>query len=572
MDKFETYVITSGSWDNITEGVVLANYRGFIYYLVGPGGVPGTWNSSSFGGGSGFVNTGYFDLEYPYNAGSLNVYINTGGSTYLSLDIASGSPADGTPIEIYADSGNIYIYTDNVSPSTDERSLNGAYGPGNNTTLNNFYNQRLDNISNLTPQGGVTSDFSQNIGATGFGGGGFYGGVGSTGPYGYGSGSAVDSIPGTRGYAVLTFIPKTMVETVYFNGSSAATGNIGATGLYIYNMTGGGGGGGGGAYSSTYGCFAGGGGGSAEQRYGFALFGPSDTYKVAPPGAGGAGGDHADAAPGESGGTGMMGSIVCQGGQGGYGASITSPGYSASGGYGWYGGGRGFGSGINQYDGTARTYLPSNFPINGSNSRSSDGGGFVYIDYGQGHIVTGESYSNAGGGGGGWYGGNGAWNVAGIGNYADPTVALGYGGGGGGGAQSEGSELNGNATGGSVGFIYYSKFYDTPNLDYHHIVLNNPPPDNTTTFNFFQFKDYKGVWFFLSGDKYVNTPFDNNVCVNTGHFLIQEDNVRTITITKDTAGYYSIKITFSILNGKTQTFTMKATTPQPYMDLLFYKG
>jgi hypothetical protein len=518
-DKFKTYVITDPTQTsfNFTLGPTgLTGYDGFLYLMMGTGGYGGNYPNITppQGGGGGFINAGYVDLNYPYTVREINVG-SSGSSTNLSIGYTGPNidPTNGnTPFILKADEGQ-YKYLNAISGTSTEL-VSGFYSGANTfSTGPSLINQRGDSSEGqgasgpTGPRGFVNNDFGQGNGPTGIlGGGGFYGGtVGPTGPFGFSSGGWYDTgassgATGTLGYTVITLIPSSLaINTSFLTGS---TGTIGNTGLYLYSLLGGGGGG----YVGN-----GGGGGSGDIRNGFLNNSGSISYEI------GAGGT-----PGATGGDitistdGFTTALTAIGGE--------SPGPN-TGGKGFFAGGF---NGSNPIEGQNYINLPSNFSI------TADGAGSVDISsYGQG--------VSSGGGGGGPYGGNYNGN------------GQGYGCGGGG---------QGSGYAGSGGYAILKQLIQN-NFKYMNITSSTVilPPT---------FYSFTGVWGFMDAPSSMSQLNVSKSYFNTFHFLIKEDNVQRIDIVKDSNSYFATTISFSRLNNKVQQFKMTATDPSPYMSLVFY--
>lgn len=556
--SLKTYVIT-GSSSNVTQTIIspeLDNYGGFLWLISGKGG-----SNNTSGGNAGFVNSGYTDFTYPYTFDKtygINVLLGATGISNLSYKYTD-SPGGGTGTVVFnADQGN---------------SSSGFFLGANNTTS---VSQR--GVTGTTSsEGYLTNDYGASL----LGGGGFYGGTtgasGPTGPFGYSSGTYDNIGSPAPGYAVITLIPSSIESNVFFEGvtgSVGVTGIHGVTGLNLYSILGGGGGGG-----ACDGTIGGGGGGSSEFKSGFFQVNSTSNiyYSI---GRGGTGGTIVSFSPtdgidGEN--TILNGNsenIISRGGKGGkksssYNGGEGGIGYFSGGGGGASvdtGGGTFYGSSqvnsfinINSYKGEGGNQIPVfagrgagyvfgsniNIPLEGF----GQGGNFDYTS-GVGTYDTGI----AGGGGAGLWGGNGAFlNTYTSQIQINGTDASGYGGGGGGGASINN---NGVGTNGSGGYVLM-KTLSTTNLKFYKITTN-------TKFTYSQFYAYTGFWFFLDGDTGFNA-FD------TGHFLINPDGVGSIQFTK-TSGYWNINVTFdTLINNKTQVFSLKASSPQNYCKMLFYK-
>ena len=384
-DTFKTYVITdptqtSLNWSLGPTG--LTGYDGFLYILMGTGGYGGNYPNITpeQGGSSGFINAGYIDLNYPYTVKEISV-TSSGSSTNLTIGYTGPNidPTNGASSFILkADEGQ-YKFLNAVGSGTSSEVVTGFYSGANTLSIGpTLINQRGDSSEGqgasgpTGPRGSVTTDFGQGNGPTGvFGGGGFYGGTeGPTGPFGFSSGGWYDTsgptgTNGTLGYAIITLIPSSLVNTTNF--LTGGTGTIGDTGIYLYSLLGGGGGGRVGN---------GGGGGSGDIRHGFLNTSTSLDYNI------GAGGS-----PGITGGDTEIstdGFVSVLSAVGGEVANLDT------GGKGFFAGGF---NGSTPMEGQTFINLPSNFSI------TADGAGSVDIStYGSG--------VSSGGGGGGPYGGN----------------------------------------------------------------------------------------------------------------------------------------------------------------------
>ncbi len=562
--SLKTYVIT-GSSSDVTQTIIspeLDNYGGFLWLIAGKGG-----SNTGSGGNAGFVNSGYTDFTYPYTFDKtygINVNLGATGISNLSYKYTD-SPGGGTGYVVFnADQGN---------------SSSGFFLGANNTTS---VSQR--GVTGTTgSQGYLTNDYGVSL----LGGGGFYGGTtgasGPTGPFGYSSGTYDNIGSPAPGYAVITLIPSSIESNVFFEGvtgGAGVTGIHGVTGLNLYSILGGGGGG---AASDVSGI-GGGGGGSGEFKSGFFQVNSTSNiyYSI---GRGGTGGNYVSFNPTD----GIDGdntnliinneNIISRGGKAG---NVTT---NLNGGVGYFSGGGGGGSddaaGGNVY---GSSQVDSFININSYKGEGGNqialyagrGGGYVFGDnnmiisnppnppilegFGQGgnFAYASNGIGGAGGGGGGLWGGNGSvYSIIGFPDQISGTDASGYGGGGGGGSGYGFIGTNPNGTNGSGGYVLM-KTLNTTNLKFYKITTTN------TKFTYSQFYAYTGFWFFLDGDTGFNA-FD------TGHFLINADGVGSIQFTK-TSGYWNIDVTFDTkINNKTQVFSLKASSPQNYCKILFYK-
>lgn len=533
--NFKTYVITNPSQTSpsLTLGPTgLTGYDGFFYLIMGPGGNGGDVSSVyNYGGPSGYMSSGYVDLNHPYSVEYVTVDLNPsiGTEIYLTYNAAGPNidPSLGnSPFTIKVDTGQIYLLN-RADPLVQNNYISGFYAPANNFPIGNpqIFNQRGERIVNITQaEGAVTDDFGQGDNSSLYAGAGFYGGSltpsGVTGPFGYGSGNWYNNPGlGTVGYAVITLVPSALINNSYF--FTGGTGSIGP-GTYIYSLLGGGGAGGPASSGSIFG--PGGGGGSGDIRHGIITTTNNVNYEI---GLGGYGGTN-PSIPSISGGDTIISydliNLSAIGGE--------TPGIF-EGGAGYFAGGFN-GPSIFVQEGQSYANIPSNFTNN------ANGAGPVNTNYGQGggSDPSGNSY----GGGGGPYGGNWAAN------------AFGYGCGGGGGG--------GNGTSG------YAILKQLVENNFKYLKITSP-----TLFSPADFFDYTGVWGFMDAPDTSLVPLapPGRSYFNTFHFLIKEDNVQEISITKDTQSYFTTTISFSQLNGKTQKFTMTGLQPSPYMVLFFYR-
>jgi len=558
--SLKTYVIT-GSSSNVTQTIIspeLDNYGGFLWLISGKGG-----SNTTSGGNAGFVNSGYTDFTYPYTFDKtygINVLLGATGISNLSYKYTD-SPGGGTGYVVFnADQGN---------------SSSGFFLGANNTSS---VSQR--GVTGTTSsEGYLTNDYGASL----LGGGGFYGGTtgasGPTGPFGYSSGTYDNTGSPAPGYAVITLIPSSIESNVFFEGVTGAvgvTGIHGVTGLNIYSILGGGGGGAGGAGNRAANGGAGGGGGVFKSGFFQVNSSTNINYTI---GQGGTGGTIGVVNPGGNdninGDSGYNSSlifgnenIISIGGEGGINGYVNFNPISV-GGRGYFGGGAGIRGSGSTYYGYPESMSYINIPSYngeassiGGNTLAGNGAGFVFGDnniisggtllgYGQGANANGGGIIDyAGGGGGGLWGGNGGFYTSSI--QLNATSASGYGSGGGGSASTS-QGYGGNGSGGYV----LMKTLNTTNLKFYKIITN-------TKFTYSQFYLYTGFWFFLDGDTGFNA-FD------TGHFLINPDGVGSIQFTK-TSGYWNINVTFDTkINNKTQVFSLKASSPQNYCKILFYK-
>jgi hypothetical protein len=516
-DKFKTYVITNPSSTSLTFSLGstgLTGYDGFLYLLMGSGGPGGTVGGISYGGSSGYINSGYIDLNYPYNVRDITVKLNPASITTLSVGYTGPNydPTNGaSDFVLLADQGqSCNIVT---SPTTGYR-IAGLYGPSNGFSSQSvggnpyLINQRgIDSSGGpdgpLNGQGGMTNDFCQYQSSPEIlGGGGFYGGtLGPTGPFGFSSGSWFSPPTGTNGtlgYAIITLIPSLSVQSTVFATGGGNTGTIGNSGIYLYSLLGGG--------AAGYG---GGGGGSGDTNFGFINSSNSLQYTIGEGGITTAIGGKTSFSEDNY----TLTEILASGGSNS----------NADAGSGFFAGGT-----PNQNSGISYINLPSNI----TQSYIVNGAGFVNASYGQGNPGT-------AGGGGGPYGGN--YN----------TNAQGYGCGGG-----------GTQTNGSDGYAILKKMI--PNSFTYKYITSNTIITQAELFG------YVGFWGFLESPFTITQLDISRNYFNIFHFLIKEDNVQTIDVIKDTNNYFNVSISFSKLNNKIQQFNMKATHPSSYMYMIFY--
>lgn len=613
MNKIKTYIV-NGLNPSINIGATgITGYKGVLYYLSSPGGQNGSVYSGitnstilNHGGCAGYVISGYCDFDSPYPVSNLSLTTNT-TDTSLSLNLI-GDPTNGTnPIVINVNNTNtVYQNTDNFLNytilnrvkdinSTSEEYFQTSYFKGslyyqtNDPTppLNVYktYDQRnnlylgpigssgstgYDSSGNICP---LYGNIYNNV----LGGAGFYGNNGDTGDsYGYSSGYY--TVP-NYGYGIISLIPNDFILTKYF-----ITGDTGITGngdIILYSLNGGGGGGGGWSDDGNGNARGGGGGGSGDFIHGFLQVSNTLNIKV---GLGGTGGGQNS--NGQTGGNTNLNNITAFGGSAGgfvsYFNNIINnppPNTSGSGGPGYYGGGGGVGG----YD-DEKTFTYSHSGASYTNIYSYNGqqgvgvagisnSGIAGIGRGSvsysGTYIFGDAPFNdikhdeesGGGGGGGFWGGNGTLN-GGLYNSVSKN-ASGYGCGGGGGSQEIGTgDISGGS--GSPGYAIINFINKThPYLKVYKITTN-------TTFNSSMLDVVKGFWFFLSGNG-PSTPFGGGKSYhNTGHFLINEDGVSQINITKPN-GYFNIQVIFkTTINETPQFFNLTANSPQPYMMILFY--
>jgi len=616
----KTYIVNGINSSLILGSTGIADYKGCLYYLSGPGGTPNSFSTDPdvgnylSGGSSGYVMSGYIDFDYPYKVDNIGATAkNEDDNTEISIGFGGGTgiyidPTNGAyPIKLSGDMGNVFKDV-NTSSSVNEAPsefpirvgyFNGAiYAPANSY---NTYDQR-DNLyqdygtgpTGYASGGNLTSQFGNTI-SSDLGGGGFYGTNGLTGGYGYSSGLASGS---NYGYCIVSLIPRTMVYKSEF--CIGLTGSVGITGpsdLILYSLMGGGGGGG----NLPAG---GGGGGSGDWISGF--LNTSNTLNITI-GAGGTGAPELTSSAGITGGDGgttyiQYGSntINCIGGKGGGAVQIQPPTLSITGGVGgcgvggagFFGGGGGSYSdghvggslrGIYSYGG--RSYVSSwnnrfkteddnrTFTYNGSPGWILDSSTDNYSGNGAGSVNYSflgsppppkfgtSSYDLNGSYTGGGGGGGGFWGGSGATEATDGAgnnpQAQGYGSGGGGAAGGAG-KVGGTGTQG-FGVINYINTA-SENIKIFKITSN-------TYFNPIQLYQYTGFWFFLAGDGDID---NGKSYKNTGHFLVKEDGVQLINFIKIN-GYFTINVFFRYINQNQQVFTLKSTTQQSYAMIMFYK-
>lgn len=510
-DTFKTYVITnpaqtSTSWSLGPTG--LTGYDGFLYLLMGSGGQGSNLASTVFGGSSGFVNAGYVDLNYPYSVKDITVNLNVNSITTLSIGYTGPNidPTNGLSHFVLTADAGQNYALNNQGGVFTEMTT-GFYAPSN--TFSPTGNPTLIN------QRGISSE----MGSTGY--------EGAQGPVtdDFGRESGGTGILGGGG-----FYGGTVGPTGPFGFSSGgwydvsgSTGTNGTLGYAIITLiptslvnnthflTGGTG-----TIGNTgiylYSLLGGGGGGnnggggSGDIRHGFVNNTNNIDYNI---GQGGL--------PNTDGGDtsittdAFVNILTAVGGE---------TAFLQGGGKGFFAGGF---NGPTPTDGQSYANIPTNFSI------TADAAGSVDITtYGQGN--------GSGGGGGGPYGGNAN------------TSGLGYGCGGGG---------QGPGHNGSGGYAILKQLIQN-NFKYMNIT-------SSTILLTPVFYGFTGVWGFMDAHLATSRSY-----FNTFHFLIKEDNVQRIDITKNLSGYFTTTISFSKLNNKTQQFTMTGTDPSPNMTLIFY--
>lgn len=582
--KIKTYMVNGLNPSKTITSTFLSGYKGCFYYISGAGGNNSSIGSLDYGGPAGYVNSGYIDFEYPYNVNEVKLDCNLNGETTLSIGFTGPylDPSLGTDYAVIkADAGSNYLDS-NFTESSSQASSNVIRSSYNIGALkyNAVYNDTIDQRGNVysgtgasgyNSNGNLTSDYGQTVGSD-LGGAGFYGNYGITGGYGYSSGYY--STP-NYGYGVVSLIPSdNIVSSNFIIDTTQTTGLTGNSTTILYNLLGGGGGGG--KFDNGTSDNAGaGGGGSGDWLCGLLKL-PTGTVLNINVGAGGTG------ATGPAGNTGFIGdtggnttltynntTITAIGGEGGgyesVNLTVPSSTYFANGagGAGYYGGGggsygKGSWTGIYSYGSVSYTKIPSyngqqgNARAGLADNYSGGGGGSVnYSKFGAPAEDSGDR--TLGGGGGGFWGGGGEYNGTGLpqpgrGSSID---GVGYGCGGGGSKTSGGTGYQGYA------IIHYLK--DTN----ENFTINNIFSNTIFTIN--EYRNSVGFWFFLSEKNYYNS----------GHFLIKEDGVQSISFNINTVSSTSviktITITFNAsINGKQQVFTLSSDTPQKYATIMFY--
>jgi hypothetical protein len=468
----------------------------------------------------------------------------------------------------------------------------------------------------LTSQFGADYNITGTDGATGSttpgfvcGGGGFYGNSNTNTPGGYFNGTYNTT---NWGYGVVSLIPNSMIADSINHGFQTLDITVNppsdTNNFLIYSLMGGGGGGGG-PYiggGNGIGC---GGGGAGDWITGILNTTSPLVLTIGDKGKGGTG-NSSDTDPGLDGtnggdttlGYGLSNVIVSTGGKGGGGLGNTSyyppsgPFYGGQGdgGAGFFGGGGGVnGSGSNvPYSNVGMSYTFMNlnnnkdFGYNGcpgmaadpsDNNYAGNGAGSIdYTHFGFGPFTqdTGsdDNFYAAGGGGGGFWGGNGSDN----GDSSQGNLgAAGYGSGGGGGAfYANGGDYH-NGGDGAQGCAVIRYLKASPYLKIFKITQN-------MLFNSFFLTNITGFWFFLAGDggiTYTGTqlypnpnfqyPYLGKSYHNTGHFLVKEDGVRSVKFT-NSGGYFTISVSFCLINQIQQVFNLKSNYPQKYAMIMFY--
>jgi hypothetical protein len=591
MNKIKTYLVNELNPSINLGPSGISGYKGFFYHLSGSGGQNGSNTYINYGGSAGFVNSGYIDFNYPYSIESIDLQTNLSSPTSLTINYKPDiiGPTGGPPV-ISADKGSLFEYTNIAGagaplvPATkDVNNLGLSYNQvgyftggleiiTTSSSKYDVYDQRQNLYSGssgptgFNSSGNVCSFYGNNISGV-LGGAGFYGANGATGEsYGFSSGNYIND---NYGYGVISLIPNDFILDNLFITDS--TGSTGLSNMVLYSLVGGGGGGGGWSADNSSNARGGGGGGAGDMICGFFQ---SNILNISI-GKGGTGGG--EMTNGETGGNTVLNSIISYGGSGGGYNSvfdtsiIVPPNISGAGGPGYYGGGGGVGgyddsqNFVYSYGGGSYTNMSSyvgkyGVAVSGSNNTAGLGAGAVSSDYGYAPQNIFNDNESGGGGGGGFWGGNGTYNGAIYNNFKD---AQGYGCGGGGGSQNFGSsDISGGA--GSNGYAIIS-YINTlhENIKVYKIESNK-------IFNFDVLDTLKGFWFFLSGNG-ATSPFGGGKSYsNTGHFLVNEDGVSQIIITKS-SGYFNIQINFNtLINQSSQIFNLKANSTQPYMMLMFY--
>jgi hypothetical protein len=558
----------------------LSDYQGCLFYIQGGGSIVGNFSPDLFyGGQGGYVNSGYIDFYSPYAVDFISMScdnITLLGNTIIEITYINDNTAGALPVKIQAYNGTLIINNssdgDNQPPSiyyktgyyVGELSINNLVATAVVDQRGNEYSSpgSIGGYTTISSGNNVTSDYGNNVSGL-YGGAGLYGSNGNIGGYGYGSGKY--DPPGTYGYGVISLIPKSAIVNSNFitsNTTIGSTGITGPNGFALYNIVGGGGGG-----ASQWGFDTSCGGGGAGDIISGILNIPTSQNLNITIGSGGYGGylSTVGIANGGDGGNTTIGygssNIVSAGGFGGFTDGTNGLG---CGGPGYYGGGGGLTN--STVDGKGGSSFTNAIGYEGKNANNTPnyagkGGGSVsdnikpfYYGYGGGPVST-SSNHNGGGGGGGYYGGNGSLDGVLLGPlfFADAT---GFGCGGGGGSfYGTNYSLGGD---GSAGYALIN-YISSDNIKTYKITGNR-------NFSFMDWKNSSGFWFFLSGD---GTAYNGQSYKNTGHFLIVEDGVQGISFTQN-GGYYTINVYFNTLNGKQQTFTLTATSPQSYAMILFY--
>lgn len=346
--SFETIFIGSGS-TGITQspsGKPLTDFCGFLYYIMGSG-ANGTSITTDSGpgavinGGSGTVNSGYIDFNYPYNVDLSTLNVNIGNNTSITFQYTNDpsnfsnpypSGYDGSQtytiskgtVNIQADQPYSFSEITNgtyLAPDISLSSAEGYYAGGVYTytgytePTNNTVTDQQNNTQEIEVQAeGTVVKFTgldyANLG------GGFYGGVtegrtsGSSrfGPFGRGSGgTCILDTPnnGTFGFAVLTLIPNSAIGITGFIAADTRIQGVAnnngdyyvwdtpsneetitnISGLCLYGLAAGGGGG---AYKRIEGATNAGAGGGGGGFLSCGMFYNSSNYNcVAHAGAGG---------------------------------------------------------------------------------------------------------------------------------------------------------------------------------------------------------------------------------------------------------------------------------------------
>ena len=578
VDTIQTYITFDGQ-TNIFAKNDLSDYCGCLYYLMGSGGTA----SGSFGGSSGYVTSGYLDFDYPYQIGQqsnpigicLTITANSGSFINISaLEVYFDDPSIGAAA-VVIESNQGYVYTNTYSGGNNY-IRSGFFSPTCSASQS-FYNQRGKLIQGPTGSDGSITNF---YGTGNTGGGGFYGSnlIDNNG-YGYGSGSNGGTFGGSC--AIVSLIPRAMCSQgstgstgTYFYGVPGSTGTSpNPSNLLLYSLLGGGGAGG--AALDTSGLtpnHGAGGGGSGDLCNGFlnCNIGASGPNIVV-----GSGGTAPTINQGDDGAAGDVTSlqnINVIGGGGGNGINSGGPSGTndnGNGGIGFFGGGGGGGgssSDQNGLAGSSYTSMLTYFGELGPTAGWGGNGGGAVAGYGMGGDGTGTNFDCCGGGGGGFWGGNGVLNGVFQFGFVD---GQGYGCGGGGSSYKDNSAAtSGNGSGGYA----LLRYLDSPNIKL--VTIN---PSNKATYFSLQkdFSSCKGFWFFLHGDTNGGTCKSYH---NTGHFLIENDGVKSITCTFPRISnltYSQIQVNFNILNGLPQVFTLQSSTgwtvsAGAYINILFY--
>jgi hypothetical protein len=606
-DKIKTYVLTNLDAGNTgLNSSDISGYEGMLYQIFSAGETggqdysPGGGQYNIHGSSSGFVNAGYLDFGNPYIVNNIVIQKNPSNNLIINVTF-SDDPTGGTKtMNIQADMGITYENTnavyDNTNPyATPNGNIRTGFFPGAiSANVGTTQDQRniLTGASPTYPkdtegQGSVISDvygIRQSDLIYGYGGGGYYGAYslnnGDKGEgFGYNSGNWNASTNSkNHGYVVISLIPSNIITpngaiSIYPGGDTGIQ-TASNQNFILYNLLGGGGGG----ASSNNDAIGAGGGGSGDWITGLLYTNVSDIINVGA----GYGGFGAPANELQGGQNGLetvifynnnLSNITALGGFGGALPSSDDD-YDGAGGAGYYGGG---GGGSNKsgptggWGGDSYVLIPSYLGNIGHRDGTPDdigGNGAGSVNYSLASppvyglatkaTASGSDHTSGGGGGGPW-GGNGAVD----GKLGGPSNNLninaeGYGCGGGGGSCDNTPNIGGGN--GSGGYALLKYFYNTLNSVKFYKVTQN------RIFDIVDYTSAVGFWYFLGGDSGKSYH-------NTGHFLLKEDGVRSISFIKNN-GYFSINVYFAFINNtqqiKQQIFTLQATTPENYAMIMFY--